>query len=197
MVYRLFAVATLAAVLGLLSAVQAQEPTALPELLREDFEKGADRWEPSDPNAWKLVELPGGGHAFSQFQASKFKPPHRSPFNIALLKDVTVGDFALETKVQSTIKDYNHRDMCLVFGYQDPAHFYYVHFGKKADDHANQIFIVNGADRKKISTKSSAGTNWTDNWHNLKVVRNVASGKIEVFFDDMKTPAMEAEDSKK
>jgi hypothetical protein len=171
----------------------AQDQASLAEIVREDFEKGADRWAPTDPAAWKVIETPKG-HAFSQFQASKFKPPHRSPFNFALLKDVQVGDFVLEAKVQSTIKDYNHRDMVVVFGYQNPAHFYYVHFGKQTDDHANNIFIVNEADRKKISTKTSKGTNWTDDWHTVKVARNVASGKIEIYFDDMKTPVMEAED---
>ena len=68
-----------------------------------------------------------------------------------------VGDFQLELQLQSTVKDYDHRSMVLVFGYQDPAHFYYVHFGKKTDDHANQIFIVNAAPRLKISTKTTPG----------------------------------------
>lgn len=71
------------------------------------------------------------------------------------MKDLSVGDFVLDTKMLSTIKDYNHRDLCLFFGYQDPAHFYYVHLGKKTDDHANQIFIVDGSDRKKISTMTT------------------------------------------
>jgi len=162
--------------------------------VEEDFSRGADRWQPTDAKAWKVIDRPDGGKAFSQFQQSAYKPPHRSPLNVALLKDVVVTDFALEATAKSTVKDYNHRDLCLFFGYQDPAHFYYVHLGKKADDHANQIFIVNGADRKKISTKSTDGTNWTDGWHTLKVVRTVADGKVEVFFDDLKTPAMTATD---
>ena len=66
-------------------------------------------------------------------------------------------------KLQSTIKDYDHRDMCLFFGFQDPAHLYYVHFGKKADEHANQIFIPwNDEPPQKISTTSTAGTAWDD-----------------------------------
>jgi len=110
------------------------------------------------------------------------------------VKDLVVGDFILDVKLQSTIKDYEHRDMCLFFGFQDPAHFYYVHFGKKADDHANQIFIVNNAPRKKISTTSTTGTPWTDDWHHARVVRNTGSGTIEVYFDDMEKPAMTATD---
>ncbi len=176
-----------------LVAQAADAPGELPEIFREDFEQGADHWQPTDPNAWKLLKT-DRGQVYRQFEQSKFKPPFRSPFNFALRKNVVVGDFVLEAKLQSTFKDYPHRDMVAVFGYQDPAHFYYVHLGKKADDHANQIFIVNGAPRIKISTKSTPGINWTDGWHNLKIVRRVADGSIEIYFDDMKSPIMTATD---
>jgi hypothetical protein len=165
----------------------------LPLLFSDDFSKGADRWEPTDAGAWKIIATKQG-KAYSQFRQSKYNPPHRSPFNFALVKDLTVADFVLEARVQSTVKDYPHRDVCMIFGYQGPAHFYYVHFGKRADEHSNQIFIVNGEPRKKISTRSTAGTNWDDEWHHVKVVRRVSTGKIEVYFDDMKKPVMEAND---
>jgi hypothetical protein len=171
------------------------QSSELPVLRDEDFEKGADRWEPTDPHAWKVVDTKQG-KVYSQFQQSKYSPPHRSPLNFSLLKDITVADFVLETKVQSTVKDYGHRDMCLVFGYQDPSHFYYVHLGKKTDEHANQIFIVNEAPRTKISTKTTPGTNWDDEWHRVKIVRRVDDGTIDVYFDDMKTPVMTAVDKK-
>jgi hypothetical protein len=107
---------------------------------------------------------------------------------------VVVSDFVLVAKVRSTHPDYGHRDVCLFFGYQDPAHFYYVHLGKQADDHANQIFIVNEAPRKKISITSTTGTNWDDEWHNVKIVRKTSDGTIEVYFDDMDKPVMTAKD---
>jgi hypothetical protein len=162
----------------------------LPLVLKEDFEQGADRWQPLDPKGWKVDKI-DGNHVYNQYKAlSSYRPPHRSPFNIALLKDHSVSSFQLDARVKSTIRDYVHRDVCVVFGYQDPAHFYYAHFGKRTDDHANQIFIVNAADRKKISTKTTAGTPWDDKWHHIRIVRDVNNGKIEVFFDDLNTPAM-------
>jgi len=165
----------------------------LPLLFEDDFTKGFGRWVFSDSSCWKIVDAKDGFKALSQFKkASAFKPPHRSPYHFALVKDLIVGDFVLETKMLSTIKDYNHRDLCLFFGYQDPAHFYYVHLGKKTDDHANQIFIVDGSDRKKISIKTTPGTNWTDSWHKARIKRNVSTGSIEVFFDDMNEPIMTA-----
>lgn len=165
----------------------------LPLLFEDDFEKGADRWQPTDPAAWKIVKT-DKGQQYNQFQLSKYKTPFRSPFNISLVKQLKVADFVMEAKVLSTGKDGDHRDMCLFFGYQDPAHFYYVHMAKKTDDRANQIFIVNGADRVKISTKTSKGTPWDDQWHKVKIVRQVEKGNIEIFWDDMNTPIMTAKD---
>ena len=167
----------------------------LPVVFEENFEKGADRWSPTDPSGWK-VKAVEGGHVYSQFKKeSNYKPPHRSPFNISLLKDVTVTDFVLTARVLSTHSDYGHRDAVLVFGYQDPAHFYYVHLGKQADDHANQIFIVNDKPRTKISTKSTTGTPWDDKWHDVKIVRRATEGVIEIYYDDMQNPVMLAKDT--
>jgi hypothetical protein len=170
------------------------EEKELPLVFEEDFEKGAENWQPSDAKGWD-VKKTDKGQVYSQHKKkSEYTPPHRSPFNFSLRKDALVGDFVLTAKVLSTHADYDHRDACLFFGYQDPAHFYYVHLGKKTDDHANQIFIVNGEPRKKISTKTTSGTNWDEKWHDVKIVRRVADGTIEVYFDDMRIPVMTASD---
>ena len=71
---------------------------------------------------------------------------------------------------------------------------YYVHFGQKTDDHANQIFIVNNEPRTKISTKTTEGTPWDNEWHHARIVKKVDTGEISVFFDDMEHPAMTAVD---
>ncbi|WP_278465937.1 hypothetical protein [Gimesia maris] len=172
-----------------------QKMQGLPLLFHENFESGkADDWEPTDDKAWKMIHQ-GDNHVFSLTKKrSKFEPPVRSPYNRALLKNFDVSDFIFDVKLQSTIPDYGHRDLCLFFGYQDDAHFYYVHFGKKMDDHANQIFIVNDKPRTKISTKTTAGTDWDDEWHHARVVRDTKSGSIKIYFDDMDEPVMTATD---
>jgi hypothetical protein len=177
---------------ALIGTTSADDPK-LPVVFTDKFDKGAENWQPTDAKAWKVVATDKGSY-YNQFQNSKYVPPHRSPLNIALIKGLSVTDFVFEADVLSTGKDGPHRDMCLFFGYQDPAHFYYCHMAKKADDHANQIFIVNAADRNKISTKSTDGTAWDDKWHHVKVVRTVSDGKIEVYWDDMKAPIMTATD---
>lgn len=165
----------------------------LPLVFCEDFESGAGAWQPADPKAWKLESI-DGNTVFSQFAQSKVANTVRSPFNRCIRTGDTVGSFVLDVKLQSTKEDYPHRDLCLFFGFQDPEHLYYVHFGKRTDDHANQIFIVNGKPRMKISTRTTAGTNWDDEWHHARIRRDVRTGRIEVFFDDMNTPVMTATD---
>lgn len=186
----------LATICTLLSAVDDGRCDELPLLLREDFEQGADHWRPTDSAVWRLTDAGAPrGKVFDQFQnKSDYMPPHRSPFHFALCQaeGTVVGDFDLRAKVRSTVKDYAHRDACVIFGHQDSAHFYYVHFGKRADDHANQIFIVDGAPRTKISEVSTEGTNWDDEWHSVRVRRVVAEGLVEVFFDDLERPVMRA-----
>ncbi len=193
MLLRIITIAGLCGVIcGTVQHATVAEDKALPLVYEDDFEDGAKHWQPTDEEAWK-VKKTDAGQVYSQFKKrSSYDPPHRSPYNISLLKDINVGDFDLTVKVLSTHPDYGHRDACLFFGYQDPAHFYYVHLGKKTDDHANQIFIVNAADRTKISTKTTPGTDWDDEWHTVRIVRRVEDGTIKVFFDNMDEPIMEA-----
>jgi len=186
----------LAALFVLPCAVLAAEPSTgtVAIVIQEDFENGADRWGPMDPAAWR-IRTTDQGKVYNQFKQSKYKPPHRSPFNIALLKDLLPCDFDLTVRVQSTHTTAGaHRDMCVFFGYQDPAHFYYVHLGRRPDPASSQIMIVNGAPRKMITENKSPGIPWDDGWHTVKVVRRVEDGLIEIYFDDMKKPKMVAHD---
>jgi hypothetical protein len=180
--------------------VARSEDRPLPLILEESFDRGLDRWQMTDPNpkdsVWKVIDAGGKRKNVLRVTGpSKYEPPHRSPHSIALLKDIKVGDFELTARVQNTNATAGaHRDLCIFWGYQDPAHFYYVHFGAKADPHACQIFMVNDAPRKMITVKQAKGTPWTDGWHKVKVVRRVSDGTMEAYFDDMKKPLMTAKD---
>jgi hypothetical protein len=165
-----------------------------PVIFKDDFETDPfPRWEPAAKEAWKHEDT-DHSKVFHQFQDVRVKTPVRSPFNRNVAKDVIVGDFQFDVDFQTTKESYPHRSLCLFFGYQDPAHMYYVHFGQRTDDHANNIFIVNDKDRVKISTKTTEGTPWNEKWHHARIIRTVDDGKIDVYFDDMTTPVMTAVD---
>lgn len=164
-----------------------------PLLASIDFEDNLDAWELSD-DGWKLAKN-DGINVLSQFRKeSSFKPSVRSPYHRAILKEPIVTDFQLDVKVLTTHPAYNHRDVCLYFGYQNEAQFYYVHLGEETDPHCNQIFIVNKQPRTKITQVTNAGTPWDDQWHHVRIRRIVETGEISVYFDDMETPVMTAID---
>jgi hypothetical protein len=166
----------------------------LPVVYASNFAKeGMKGWLPTDPKAWRVSQS-GDKTVLEVFQKSNYKPKVRSPEGLAILESPVVEDFVLDVKFQSTTRNYNHRDLCLVFGYQDAEHFYYVHFGRKSDPHSNSIFIVDGKPRLSIAEERTDGTNWTDDWHKARIKRDTKSGRIEVYFDDMTKPSMVAED---
>lgn len=176
------------------TCVLAADNADLPLIFEDDFEQGADHWQPTDPSAWRVVQT-DQGKVYNQFKLSQYQPPYRSPHNISLVKDLLVGDFVLTAKVQSTnSKAGAHQDMCVFFNYQDPAHFYYVHLGKRPDPNSSQIMIVDGAPRKMITKNDSPGIPWDDAWHDVKVVRRTGDGAIEIYFDGMENPKMVAVD---
>lgn len=168
--------------------------SGLPLVAHEDFDASADRWRLTDENAWKPVSQDGRSWFALTKKKSDYEPKVRSPHNIALLKNHVVSDFVFDVDMRSTNEPYGHQSLCLFFGYQDPSHFYYVHFGREADAHANSIFLVNDAPRVSIATDRTDGTDWSRGWHRGRIRRNVESGEILVFFDDMTNPVMVAND---
>ena len=180
------------------SCVTAQKtvvPSNYKLVFEENFSKPAaiQSFEMTDPSAWRM----GSKGTLELYGKSNYKARVRSPFNIALIKDLLLGDFILEVSLAQSGREYGHRDLCLFFNVKDPTNFYYVHMATKADDHANNIFLVNDEPRVKIASKTSNGTDWgeTNSWHKARIERNATEGTIKVFFDDMTTPIMEATDT--
>lgn len=192
------AVATLGALL-LATGRAADKPTGLPRdyrlLYEQDFAKpeAIKDFVLTDAAAWKVTK--GDKNALELTQQSKYTPPHRSPFNLALVGNKVFGDCVIEAQCLQTGKEYGHRDMVFVFGYQSPSKYYYVHIATKADDHANNVFLVKDAPRVKIAKETNAGNNWGLNvWHKVRIERTVADGAVKVYFDDLEKPIMIAQD---
>lgn len=172
------------------------EPSASTGIVfADDFETDPfPRWEPTTRAAWSWKKA-GPSKVFALVKNVPLTESVRAPFNRNLIKKVVVGDFQLDVDLKSTTRAYPNQSLCLFFGYRDAAHMYYVHFGRRTSDTSNQVFIVNGKDRTPISTKTTSGTAWDDGWHHARIVRRAESGTIEVYFDDMRTPAMSAVDT--
>jgi len=182
------------------SQEKEEGPKGIPEhyklLYQQDFSRAESirDLEFSDSKAWRIKETPTG-NALELFGASKYQPRHRSPLNIALIAGKSFDDFILDVEAQSTVKPYNHQDLCFFFGFQSVDQFYYAHLAVKADPHAHNIMIVKDAPRLAIAKKTTDGIVWKEKgWNRIRIERKVAEGTIKVYFDDLTWPVMVAED---
>jgi len=195
---RILSISVFALALSVVSLIAAEPAKILAgyELQHEwDFsdKKSLASFEFSDPAAWRLAKS-GERSVLELFRGSGYRYKVSSPQSIALLANRKFGDFVLECELRQTSAEYGHRDFCVFFGFQDAGHYYYAHFATKTDPRANQVFIVDAAPFTKITSKTNAGNGWGDTFHKVRVERKGA--EIKVFFDDMNTPVMLAEDKR-
>lgn len=160
----------------------------------EDFENGLHGFDMTDSAAWKLEE-DEGNTVLSLHQSSEYEPAVRSPLSIAWVQGLDVSDFVLEARLRQRGREYGHRDLCLFFGRETASRFYYVHIASEADPHAHSIFLVKDEPRVSIAKDRTDGADWGQGWHDVRIVRDTKAGRIEVYFDDMDTPIMVAEDA--
>lgn len=160
--------------------------------VQEDFEGGRfqHRWSFSDSDAWMC------GDGFMELLGpSSYKPPHRSPHSIALLATPAVGSFVFEAELAQTGREYGHRDLCLFFGFQNASQYYYTHIATTPDANACNVFLVDEAPRRNLLEPLEEGVDWgQDVYHRVRVERDIDSGRIQVFFDDMEKPLFDVVD---
>ncbi|MGB6219659.1 PQQ-dependent sugar dehydrogenase [Haloferula sp.] len=88
-----------------------------------------------------------------------------------------------------------NRDICLVFGYQDETHFYYVHLSSLSDGLTHNVIMkVNGSTRTAIQSPAMPSPALGSAWHSFRLT-HAADGHIAVYVDGSATPAMTALDT--
>jgi len=191
---------TLAALFAVTLLARAENPPGIPAdyqlVYSQDFSKpdAVKDFTFTDPAAW-TVSTADGQAALELTKQSSYQPPVRSPVNIALLANKVFGDVIIEAVCQQTGKEYGHRDMIFVYGFQSPSKYYYTHIATKGDDHAHNCFVVNDAPRAKFASDVTTGANWgLGEWHHIRIERKASVGTVRIFFDDMAKPIMTGND---
>ena len=185
-------------VIRIVPAIQKLTEAACPPLMSADFEGGsAPGWEPNIPENWRVGEE--SGTRCYQLLSPGEQGEVRAPTSWSLLKNLDVSSFIFTGRLRSKAdRDNPHRDMVVIFHYQDPTHFYYVHFSAVSDEAHNIIGLVNGRDRVKINLEKAGESvaRLTDmQFHEFKVTFDSETGEIKAFLDDMRTPIMTAVDT--
>ena len=122
--------------------------------------------------------------------------PVRRPAALALLRHDPLERVSVRAEVRSTaLPTVRQRDLQIVFGYRDPTHFYYAHLSAITDAVHNGIFLVDGADRRRIDDGTGVPRLVDTEWHRVRLERDGTGGWIEVYVDDSVTPVLRARDT--
>jgi hypothetical protein len=172
--------------LAALAACSTAPPPAAVDLAAADV---MSAFEFTDAAAWRRGDA-AGRPCLELFGASHYQPKYRSPLSIALL-DRRFGDGSIDVDLQSTCREYAHRDLIVVFAWRDADHFAYAHLASQGDANAHHLMLVDGADRRPVTTSRTAGVTWGDGWHHLRLTRR--GSHVEVFFDAGAQPVLVGE----
>ena len=185
---RLFFLALSASVV-LTVALNAQKPfSSTPNLGTADAINqftldGSGTWEVKD----KMLVLTKAGTPAG---------PIRRPAALAVLMSEPLTKATVQVEMRSTApEEVKNRDLEIIFDYQSPSRFYYVHLAGITDPNHNGIFLVDNKDRRRIDDGSTPPQLKDREWHRVRLERDGASGRIDIFFDGSKQPVLRATDS--
>jgi hypothetical protein len=120
----------------------------------------------------------------------------RRPAALAILDMESVGRATISAELRSTAPvDVLQRDLEVIFGYESPTRFYYVHLSGLTDAVHNGIFLVDDADRRRLDDGTAEPHLRDQKWHHVRVERDGATGSIEVYIDNADAPALRASDT--
>ncbi len=156
------------------------------------FEDGAVAWGFLNKGCWKVEDVGDG-----RKKALRLYRGHDGFKNIhglkeyGILKGRSVGDFVLDVKVRRRAED-----VCLIFGYQDSANYYYVRLVGNDSSWRHGIYRVHGGVEKDITLKQVVGAGLGEGWDKVRVRRVVSKGYIAVYVGGGKEPVVIAKDMK-
>ncbi len=164
------------------------------ETVTTDFENGFGPWVPLFSGTWE-IQNQSGNQVAALTVAGVDRPPVRRPRAYLFLPGHTWKDYSLTVKAKTLEPaSLSFRDVVLIFGYEDDTHYYYAHTSSRSDSTHTVIMKVNGNTRGTIQLETNPPPALNGNWQTIRV-KHAASGKIEVFVDNMSTPRLTAQDT--
>ncbi len=169
-------------------------PAPWPVQVQLDFTTAAEAaaFEFSDAAQWRWHDS-ASQPALELLGKSDYAPPFRSPHSLAILQDVAFGDFDLDVDLLQTSREYGHRDLCLVFGFESPSRYGYVHLATTPDPHAHNVFVVDGAPRRAVAPVAERGVDWGQGvWRHVRIERRLAGDTVRVYWEHAQEPILVA-----
>ena len=161
----------------------------------------ADSWSPRTPELWSVAAE--GDRRFFRMTEPPQRPMLegvRRPQEYAVYSPYEFRSFSLSARVRvDRDPAVKARDAVIIFGMQDPTHFYYAHLAGGADEAHNTLWRVDGQTRTRMLPADVRPPPAMPDlaWHKVDVIRDADTGLIQVFvdaYDPAAKPLFEATD---
>jgi hypothetical protein len=177
--------------LPFLNSLWAEEALA-DETLFRPLEQPKE-WSFTDAAAWRWERGPGQESNLVLHRPSQYKPPVRSPLNIAWFEGRTWKSFTLTAEVRLDLFNEGNNDLCLFFAGKGPREFCYAHLGETADGVHLHLHRVANADREPVTSSRAETLPWKPRtWHRVRLSCDAENGEVRVWFDEGAKPVLEA-----
>jgi len=186
---RLIASVASAALLSALTLAATQKTA----LVRIDFATAdmLSQFTLDGSGSWEITD-----HMLVLTKAGTPGGPIRRPSALAVLKSAPLVRATVQVEMRSTApEEVKNRDLEIIFGYESPSRFYYVHLAGITDPNHNGIFLVDNKDRRRIDDGTAPPQLKDRAWHRARLERDGSSGRIEIFVDDSKAAVLKATDT--
>ncbi|MEM1084827.1 MAG: hypothetical protein AAGI48_12015 [Verrucomicrobiota bacterium] len=148
-----------------------------------DKKEALESWQPRSGSEWSWKKTPEGG----LYQLKKPGSPgkFRRPLSWSVWKGKPVACFEVEVTARClTSLKVKGRDVLVIFGFQDPDHYYYVHFSAENSKVHNILAKVDGGERTPLPLKGKRHPRLVkDGFQQLKLTHDPATGEIEASVD--------------
>jgi len=133
----------------------------------------------SAPDALSMFTLDGSGtweikdQMLVLAKAGTPGGPIRRPSALAVLQSEPLVRATVQVEMRSTApEEVKNRDLEIIFGYESPRRFYYVHLAGITDANHNGIFLVDNKDRRRIDDGTAAPQLKDREWHRVRLERD-------------------------
>ncbi len=154
--------------------------------------KGRDDFWYSHPSRWTIGKTKD--NFFLALKTTQAADPQEDSLavNRCIIKNATFGDFVLEADIRAQPET---KEICFVLDLRDSTRYYLIRLSNKGNDSLQGIYLVKNSIPKKISASTSDPVEPApDEWHKIRIERNITTRTIRVFRNDMLQPVLEVKD---
>ena len=163
---------------GLIS--QAADKPLLADFSFEDVTDGA-AWKTRAGSRWEM----DSGKGFYRLVQPGKQGEQRRPLSWSVWQGKKVGAFDVEVRARClTPTKVKGRDILIIFGFQDPDHYYYVHFSAENSKVHNIFAKVDGGERTPLPLVGERYPRLLEEgFQRLRLRHDPATGRIEASVD--------------